>query len=148
LHFVCAYLKMERSAPFHGSVVLAYASSGLRYGHSLVNTTDVKLLVLHGSPGNLLAEKQQFVWCDARSDACNPSGAVSVVAAEGVRPKRVAGNAKIKERIRKAEAVGDVKRLAELRSKRSGCTKVQKKKKAKERAKQAKLVFGPNDPEI
>jgi hypothetical protein len=140
---------MERPATFHGPVTLAYASSGLRYGRSLLNTTDAKLLVLHGSPGNLLGEKQQFVWCDARSDAHNPPDAVSVVAAGGGRPKRVAGNAKIKERIRKAEAEGDTKRLAELRSKRSGCTKEQKKKKkAKEQAEQAKLVFGPNDPEI
>ncbi len=45
-------------------------------------------------------------------------------------PKRVAGNVKLKKRLLKAEADGDIKRMAELRAKRSGC---QKKKKSKAR---------------
>jgi hypothetical protein len=46
------------------------------------------------------------------------------------RPKRVSGNVKLKQRLLKAEADGDVKRMAEIRAKRSGC---QRKKKSKAR---------------
>jgi hypothetical protein len=46
------------------------------------------------------------------------------------RPKRVSGNVKLKQRLLKAEADGDIKRMAEIRAKRSGC---QRKKKSKAR---------------
>jgi hypothetical protein len=63
-------------------------------------------------------------------DDANPPSRSSVEEVVENHPKRVAGNVKLKKRLLKAEADGDIKRMAELRAKRSGC---QKKKKSKAR---------------